>query len=75
MDGSRAKSSAMIDAAPRRKANGEEAMRPMRTGISLPIRPSFVAITWCTGSIRSSGGSHVPSDERFARCRSARPRA
>ena len=73
--GSPAKSSAMIAAAPRRKANGVADIRPMRTGISRSTRPWFVASTRSTGSVRSAGAFHRPRDDRGARCRSRRPSA
>ncbi len=73
--GSLAKSPAMIAAVPRRNAYGEAIIRPIRTGMSHASRSSCAAITWSTGSTRSSAGRHAPRDERGTVRRSARPSA
>jgi hypothetical protein len=71
--GSRAKSSAMICAVPRRNAYGEEIMRPTRTGISQSRRPSWARMMVLTGSGRPGVAFQCPSDARGARSRSRRP--
>ena len=52
------RSHAITAAAPRRKANGEAAMRPIRSGTNSSCRPAFPATTMSTGLGRCFGGVH-----------------
>jgi hypothetical protein len=52
------RSDAMTQADPRRKANGEAAIRPMRSGIRCSCLPLLLANTVATGSGRFFGGLH-----------------
>ena len=52
------KSHAITAAAPRKKANGETAMRPIRSGTNCSCRPAFPATTMSTGLGRFFGGVH-----------------
>src|SRR5580700_8568551 len=50
------RSHAMTHAAPRRKVNGEAAIRPMRKGIKSSWRPTLLAASSSSGSGRLAGG-------------------
>ena len=69
VDGSAAKSAAMIAAVPRRNAYGEATIRPTRTGTSRSSRPVCASSTCSTGSRRPGGGVQSPSVERGTRLR------
>ena len=53
------RSHAITEAAPRRNANGEAAMRAIRRGTRCCCRPAFPATTMSTGLGRSLGGFHA----------------
>ena len=59
--------------APRKNANGDSAMRPIRSGIKLSSRPTLLASTVATGSARSAGGVHAACDLRGVCSRRALP--
>ncbi len=65
-----ARSSAMISAAPRKKANGETSMRPYRMGTSSGTLVAACSSRRSIGSGRPAAGRQFPWDERGA-CRRA----
>ncbi len=71
--GSRATSSAITMAVPRRKPYGVAVIRPTRSGMSQSSRPSCDSMISWTGSGRPTGGCQSPSADRGTRLRSARP--
>jgi hypothetical protein len=70
-----ARSAAMIAAAPRKKANGDVAMRAWRIGTRSGTRVRAWAASRASGSARSAGGTQSPWLRRGAAARAALPRA
>jgi hypothetical protein len=75
VDGSRATSSAITTAVPRRKPYGEAIMRPTRMGISRSSLPWWLIMISWMGSGRSDGGVQSASERRSTRLRRLLPRA
>ena len=69
------RSRAMIDAAPRKNANGEAAILPYRMGRRLASRARSDRSRSSTGSPRSRSGDHLACDERGILRRIAFPAA
>ena len=63
----------MTAAAPRKKANGDDAMRPWRIGIRSGSRLSACSSRMAIGSRRSGAGSHAACQARGTRWRRALP--
>ncbi len=72
--GNVARSRAINGAAPRKKANGETAMRPYLMGSSSSTRPRFASSSISTGWGRSEGGCQSPCFERGSTARNDFPR-
>ena len=70
-----ARSAAMIAAAPRKKANGEVAIRPWRIGTSSATREASSSSSIVTGSGRAAEGAHDAWLDRGLFTRAARPAA
>src|SRR5471030_2771241 len=73
MDGVCARSHAITVAAPRRNANGDAAMRDIRSGISRSCRPALLASTRATASGRPFSGCQAPCASKGTESRSERP--
>ncbi len=73
MFGVAARSVAISPAEPRRKANGEAAIRPTRSGTSEAIRPSFADSTESTTLGRSAAGANSACALRGVFSRSSLP--
>src|SRR5580658_1871164 len=69
------RSLAITHAEPRKKAKGEQAMRPMRSGISCFCRPLLLAMTVLMGSGRFFDGDHSAWTSRGIDVRSFLPSA
>src|SRR5271169_2863681 len=67
------RSQAMTQAEPRRKANGEAAMRPMRNGMRSSCRPTLLAASRSSGSGRLTTGFESAWLSRGVRSRSPFP--
>jgi len=69
------RSAAMTHADPRRKANGEAAMRPIRRGTNCACLPLLLSASSFKGSVRFFPGFHSACDSRGTVPRSALPSA
>jgi hypothetical protein len=70
-----ARSAAITAAAPRKNANGEASIRPLRIGTSSGTRVAACASRMATGSGRSAAGCQPACPERGHASRAARPAA
>ena len=75
VDYARDKNTAITAAEPRRKAKGDAAIQPMRSGTSFASRKSFCVFRIAIGSLRSPAGSQAAWALRGSVLRSALPAA